>query len=210
MPERMNNRPTVAVVDDDEDVRSSIQALLESVGIQAQLYPSADAYLVDTAATSDLPRCLLLDVRMPGISGMTLLERLTDLGRRPPTIVMTGHGDIPMAVAAMKLGAADFLTKPVNHQLLLDAVQKLLRRQPADAAPQTATPEEAVARWQRLTAREREVFERIAAGDSNKVVAYALDISVRTVETHRARIMEKLDADSLVDLVLLAVQLNKG
>jgi two-component system, LuxR family, response regulator FixJ len=207
----MNEQPLVHIVDDEEDMRTSLRMLLESVGIEATCHPSVDSFLAgyDPGRSPDRPTCLLLDVRMPGVSGMTLLEQLHAQHARLPVIMLTGYGDIPMSVSAMKLGAADFVTKPVNHQQLLDRIQEVLRNHAlqrglpgADIDPQVARE-----RLDSLTPREREIFTRIANGDSNKLIAYDLGISVRTVESHRANIMEKLEARSVVDLVQLALSL---
>ncbi|MFZ0788122.1 MAG: response regulator [Chromatiaceae bacterium] len=149
----------------------------------------------------------MLDVRLPGLSGMALLERLRAERSPLPVIMLTGHGDIDMAVRAMKVGATDFLTKPFSSQILLDRIQDLLRRSSELAAP-LAGPDEAAARFATLTAREREIFDHIVSGDSNKAVARKLGISIRTVESHRASIMEKMEAKTLVDLVLASVQLK--
>jgi two-component system response regulator FixJ len=203
----MNENPEVHVVDDDADVRESLRMLLESVGLRVQVYASADAFLAEYQPGSEYGQCLLLDVRMPGMSGMALLEVLHRDGKRIPTVIITGHGDIPMAVKAMKLGAMDFLTKPYNHQQLVDLVQHALRRD-SQVGDVGVDPSVAASRWNSLTAREKEIFQRIVSGDANKAIAYALDISVRTVESHRSRIMEKMAARSLVDLVLLSVALK--
>lgn len=203
----MKRSPVVYVIDDDPDVRESLRLLLESVDLEAEVFGSADAFLTRSRAGLSLPGCLLLDMRMPGMSGMSLLEQLTEEGAQLPTIVITGHGDIPMAVKAMKLGAVDFVTKPYNHQELLDLVQDVLRRENSRPEPRM-DPQEAQALWQALTPREQEIFERIVRGESNKVIAYDLDISIRTVETHRARIMQKMNARTLVDLVLMSVELK--
>jgi len=205
----MTGSSVVHIVDDDEDVRESLSALLQSVGLQVQVYDSADAFVAGHQATLGRAQCLLLDVRMPGMSGMSLLETLHRNGTMIPTVVITGHGDIAMAVKAMKLGAVDFLTKPYNHQALLELVQRVLRRggrlnnSPVDT-------QDAESRWNSLTTREQEVFKRIVNGEANKAIAYGLDISVRTVESHRSRIMQKTGARSLVDLVLLSVALGKS
>jgi FixJ family two-component response regulator len=207
----MNEQPLVHIVDDEEDMRTSLRMLLESVGIEAACHPSVDSFLAgyDPDRSPDRPTCLLLDVRMPGVSGMSLLEQLHDQHARLPVIMLTGYGDIPMSVSAMKLGAADFVTKPVNHQQLLDRIQEVLRKHAlqrglpgVDIDPQVARE-----RLDSLTPREREIFSRIANGDSNKLIAYDLGISIRTVESHRANIMEKLEARSVVDLVQLALSL---
>jgi two-component system, LuxR family, response regulator FixJ len=197
--------PLVHVVDDDLEMRQSLHMLLRSVAIDGKTYASADEFL---ARYHDLPErasVLLLDVRMPGMSGMTLLQRLRAEHSTLPVIMITGHGDIDMAVRAMKLGARDFITKPFSAQTLLDRIQEVLSQSARSADAQTRA-EDAAARLQGLTRRERDVFERIAAGQPNKVVAHELALSVRTVETHRARIMEKLGAKSLVDLVLLSFE----
>lgn len=203
----------VHVVDDDPDVRESLRMLLESVDIQVATYPDADSFLQAyfNAKQPDCPSCLVLDVRMPGLSGMVLLERLHKEAVHLPVIVLTGHGDIPMSVQAMKLGAVDFLTKPLNHQKLLDLVQSVLRNASLHSKqPVTAVdPRRARESWEKLTRREREIFQHIVQGLPNKSIAIDLGISTRTVETHRARIMEKMQAKSLVDLVLLNLAISR-
>ncbi len=199
----MSDGPLVHVVDDDPDIREALAMLLSSVDLEVRTYASADAFLSAPAEPHRGPACMLLDVRMPGMSGMALLERLNERGTPPPIIVMTGHGDIDMAVRAMKLGAMDFVTKPLAPQALLEKVQDLLRRGPPTAEP-VGEAAAAVA-MESLTSRERQIFDRLVAGASNKAIALDLEISIRTVETHRARIMAKLNAKSLVDLVLIAV-----
>jgi FixJ family two-component response regulator len=167
-------------------------------------YESADAFLASQTIAPGRPAVMLLDVRMPGMSGMTLLERLRTEHASLPVIMITGHGDIDMAVRAMKLGAVDFVTKPFGAQALLDRIQDALRR-PAPVDEPTQGGDETDARLGTLTQREREIFDRIVSGQANKVIALELGISVRTVESHRASIMEKTKANSLVDLVLLSV-----
>jgi FixJ family two-component response regulator len=203
----MSTAPLVHVVDDDPEIRDSLALLLSSVAIEAKTYDSADAFVMDLRASSDRPAVLLLDVRMPGTSGMALLEHLREVHSSLPIIILTGHGDIDMAVRAMKLGAMDFLTKPVASQQLLDLVQQALAqsRKQRDRALST---EEAVRRLETLTAREREIFDRIVGGESNKAIALDLGISIRTVESHRASIMQKLKARTLAELVRMAVCLN--
>jgi FixJ family two-component response regulator len=200
----------VYIVDDDPDVRASLGMLLESVGIKIQTFPDAETFLRMYKSVPGRPSCLMLDVRMPGISGMAALERLHSEKVRLPVIIVTGHGDIPMSVRAMKLGAVDFITKPFNHQEILDLVQTILRDplMQGVATPQGIDQREAIERWEKLSPREREIFSRLVNGDSNKVIGYDLGISVRTVETHRANIMEKLQSRSLVDLVLLSLRLE--
>ena len=202
----------VHVVDDDPDVRESLRMLLESVDIEVATYPDADSFLRVPFKDQPpgRPSCLLLDVRMPGLSGMVLLERLHQESRHLPVIILTGHGDIPMSVQAMKLGAVDFLTKPLNHQKLLDLVQSVLRNPKLQGTQpvNTVDPRSARAKWDSLTRREREIFQFIVKGLPNKTIAIDLGISTRTVETHRARIMEKMQAKSLVDLVLLSLSIH--
>lgn len=204
----MSPSALVYVVDDNPDIRDSIAMLLSTVGIEVTTFASADELLsAFPGEETGRPSCLLLDVRMPGMSGMTLLERFKAEHVRLPTIMITGHGDIDMAVRAMKLGAVDFLTKPFNGQRLLDLVQETLRKaaEPAASARSTEAAGELI---QVLTPREREVFDRIVSGDSNKAIAFDLGVSIRTVETHRARIMQKLGAESVVDLVRLALSVD--
>jgi two-component system, LuxR family, response regulator FixJ len=199
--------PMVHVVDDSAEMRGSLELLLKSVALDTQTYATADEFLVRFGHAPDRSAVLLLDVRMPGMSGMALLERLRAEHPLLPVIMMTGHGDIDMAVRAMKLGAMDFITKPFGSQALLDRIQEVVRRGPEFAAPEPGA-EEAAARLAALTPREREIFDRIVCGTSNKVIALDFGISIRTVESHRANIMEKLKARTLVDLVLISVRLK--
>ena len=203
----MTGVPLVHVVDDDPDIRVALQLLLSSVAIDAITYASADEFLLRFREMPGRPAVLLLDVRLPGLSGMALLERLRAERSPLPVIMLTGHGDIDMAVRAMKAGATDFLTKPFSSQILLDRIQDLLRRSSELAAP-VGGRDEAAARFATLTTREREIFDLIVSGDSNKAVARKLGISIRTVESHRASIMEKMQAKTLVDLVLASVHLK--
>ena len=205
----MSGAPLVHVVDDDPDIRISLQLLLSSVAIDAITYASADEFLLRFREMPGRPAVLLLDVRLPGLSGMALLERLRAERSPLPVIMLTGHGDIDMAVRAMKAGATDFLTKPFSSQILLDRIQDLLRRS-SELAARVGGPDEAAARFATLTAREREIFDHIVSGDSNKAVARKLGISIRTVESHRASIMEKMEAKTLVDLVLASVHLKNA
>ena len=206
----MSAVPLVHVVDDNPSLRDSLQMLLTSVAIDAKTYASSDEFLLHFRETPDRPTVVLLDVRMPGMSGMMLLEHLRSEHPSLPVIMITGHGDIDMAVRAMKLGAVDFITKPFSAQVLLDRIQDVVRRtwDPAPAAVMGA--EEAAARLATLTARERAVFDRIVSGDANKVIAHDFGISVRTVESHRANVMQKLGAKTLVDLVLVSVSLRSA
>jgi len=205
----MTGSARVHVVDDDPDMRDSLRMLLESVDVEVVTYGCVEDFLEVWPAQVDGPACLLLDVRMPGRSGMSLLEQLSEQDALPPTIVLTGHGDVPMAVKAMKLGAVDFVTKPFKHQDLLDAVQGVLRRASRMPTAPKMFQEDARRLWKQLTSREQEVFHWIVQGISNKVIAAELDISTRTVESHRARIMEKMHARNLVELVLISVALDE-
>jgi len=203
----MAEAPLVHVVDDDEAVRNSLELLLESAGFRVRTYDSAKSLL---AASPDLVAgCVLTDVRMPEMDGLELQRRLTELGTRIPVIVMTGHGDVPIAVEAMKAGAADFLEKPFDDVQLLGSVNSAL------AASQHAREEaeavaEIAARLASLTPREREVMDRLVAGQPNKAIAYDLGSSPRTVEVHRARVMEKMRAHSLPELVRMAIAVERA
>jgi len=203
----VNAMPLVHVIDDNADVRSSLELLLKSVAIDAQTYATADEFLHELGQAPNRPGVLLLDVRMPGMSGMTLLERLRSEHPSLRVVMMTGHGDIDMAVRAMKLGAIDFISKPFSSQDLLDRIQDVVR-QTLDTGVPDVSASVAAARLATLTAREREIFDRIVAGDANKVIAIDLGVSVRTVESHRASIMEKMKAKTLVDLVLASVSVR--
>lgn len=200
----MTPTPFVHVVDDDLEMRQSLHMLLRSVSIDGKTYESADDFLSRYQGQPDRPSILLLDVRMPGMSGMTLLKQLRCEHAYLPVVVITGHGDIEMAVRAMKLGARDFITKPFSAQHLLDRIHEVLDQAERDCDAQ-ARAEVAAKRLQGLTKREREIFDRIVSGQSNKAIALDLGLSVRTVETHRARIMEKMEVKTLVDLVLLSM-----
>jgi FixJ family two-component response regulator len=192
----------VFVVDDDYDVRNSLALLLRSVGIEARCFDTAEALLA--ALGADSTGCVVTDVRMPGMSGLELQQELARRGLALPLIMITGHADVPMAVAAMKSGALDFLEKPFSDQALIDRVQAALR---LDAARRERRGAEAAAheRLAALTPREREVMERVIAGKPNKIVARELQVSTRTVEIHRARVMEKMGARSLAELVRIVL-----
>ncbi len=195
----------VHVIDDDEAVRNSLELLLESAGFSVRTYASAMAFL---AAAASVDGCVLTDVRMPEMDGLELQRRLTELGIRIPVIVMTGHGDVPIAVEALKAGATDFREKPFNDEQLLAAVREALTASRRAREEQAAVAAIA-ARQSTLTPREREVMARLVAGQPNKVIAYDLGSSPRTVEVHRARVMEKMGARSLPDLVRMAIALER-
>ncbi|MCB1823225.1 MAG: response regulator transcription factor [Candidatus Competibacteraceae bacterium] len=190
--------PTVFLIDDDQAVRDAVGLLLGATGLNVESFASAADFLKSDGFRR--PGCLLLDVRMPGMSGLDLQKQLQDQGHRLPIIFMTGHGDVPMATRAMKAGAFDFIEKPFQGQTLLARVREALERDARELRRQ-AQRNEAAARLARLSPREREVLERVAAGQYNKVIAAELGISLSTVEIHRKRVMEKLEADSLSDLI---------
>jgi len=191
----------VHVIDDDEAVRQSIEFLLRTAGVTARTYDSASTFL-NALPTID-PGCIITDVRMPGISGIDLLRRLGEMRIKMPVIVITGHGDVPLAVEAMKIGAVDFLEKPFEDELLLGSVRSALNRSQENAA-RDAERAEVEARLSTLTNREREVLEGLVAGKPNKVIAFDLAISPRTVEIYRANVMTKMGAGSLSELVRMA------
>ena len=203
----MTGQPTIFIVDDDEGVRESLQALLEAEGFAAETFASASAFLAgDTAAR---PACLIADIRMPDMDGLELQEELVRRKAGLPVIVVTGHGDVPLAVRAMKAGAIDFLEKPYDETVLLGSLRRALA-EAEEATERAAAVQEAEARLATLTDRERQVLDLLAAGRPNKVIAYELDISPRTVEIHRARVMEKMRAKSLAELVRMVVALQPG
>lgn len=188
----------VFVVDDDQAVRDSLQQLLQAVGLRVQTYASAQDFLA--AYQADTPGCLVLDIRMPGMGGLDLQAQLVQEGVQLPIIFLTGHGDVPAAVRALKAGAMDFLQKPVNSQSLLDLVQQAIRRD-AEIRATSAEQAEITRRLATLTVREREVLDMMVAGKANKVIAVELAISERTVEFHRGKIMKKMGVRSLAELV---------
>jgi len=189
---------TVFIVDDDPDIRESLAMLLDSSGYSAKAFESAVAFLA-----SDAPNamgCLIVDIRMPDMDGLQLQKELVARRSPLPVIVMTGHGDIAIAVQAMKAGAVDFLEKPFDDTVLLESVQRALD-QATSAVSHTNAALDAQMRMAELTDRERQVLDLIVAGKANKVIAYELSISPRTVEIHRSRVMEKMGAANLADLV---------
>jgi two-component system, LuxR family, response regulator FixJ len=198
--------PVVFIVDDDEAVRSSLRLLLKSVGLVPSALASAREFLdkYDPAQ----PGCLVLDVRMPELSGLELQEQLNLKGAVLPVIFITGHGDVPMAVEAMQAGAFDFLQKPFRDQDLIDRIQRALDR---DRTNRAALDERTLIRerLQSLTPREREVLAMVTSGKANKIMAADLGVSQRTVEIHRARVMEKMSAASLAQLVRMVMDLDE-
>jgi FixJ family two-component response regulator len=197
--------PTVFIVDDDDAVRNSLRLLMKSVNIAAQTAASAQEFLANF--NPDHPGCLVLDVRMPGMSGLELQQKLSLQGAMIPVIFITGHGDIPMAVEAMQHGAFDFLPKPFRDQDLIDRVQRALQRD-AENRGKVHHKDAIRQRYASLTPREREVLELVTQGKANKVMAGDLGVSQRTVEIHRARVMEKMEARSLAELVRMMMELQ--
>ncbi|OGB31260.1 MAG: hypothetical protein A3F78_20560 [Burkholderiales bacterium RIFCSPLOWO2_12_FULL_61_40] len=193
-----NREQTVFVVDDEVSVRNSLKWLLESVQIPVQTFESGHAFLA--AHTDNRHGCIVLDVRMPGMSGLELMKRLHNMGLRAPIIFLSAHGDVPMAVQALKDGAFDFLEKPYNNQRFLDCVQSALERDALNRLNRNAD-EELLERLKNLTVREQEIINLVVAGKSNKEIGKLLNISHKTVEAHRGRLMAKMGVNNLVDLV---------
>jgi len=195
----------VFVIDDDESIREALHSLIRSVGLRVATFPSAHEFL--QSKRPDVPACLILDVRMPGLSGLDLQRDLTEGNIHIPIIFITGHGDIPMSVRAMKAGAVEFLTKPFRDQDLLDAIQQALDRD-RHARSQQADSADLRNRFHTLTPRETEVFELVVKGLLNKQIALRLGTSEITIKLHRRQVMEKMQADSLADLVRMSERLN--
>jgi two-component system, LuxR family, response regulator FixJ len=198
----MTADPDVHVIDDDEAVRESIDFLLRSAGLSVRTYDSAASFL--DAAPTIAAGCIITDVRMPGLSGIDLLRRLQEMQIGLPVIVITGHGDVPLAVEAMKCGAVDFLEKPFDDDVMLASVRSALNRSEESAAIESERADIG-ARIAALTQRERDVLEGLVAGHPNKIIAFKLEISPRTVEIYRANLMTKMKAGSLSELVRMAL-----
>jgi two-component system response regulator FixJ len=190
----------VFVVDDDEAVRDSMQLLLEANGHQVQVFEAARHALEACAGTA--PACIITDIRMPEMDGLQFQEQLAKTHRDIPVIVITGHGDVPLAVRAMKAGAADFIEKPFSHETILASIAATMTKPASEIDPDVQ------ARLEALTPREREVLELLVVGHPNKVIAHRLDISPRTVEVHRARVLDKMKVRSLPELVRIAMRVG--
>lgn len=201
----MSSSPTVFVVDDDAALRDSIQFLLEPEDLQVACFESGVAFR--KCYDNKKPGCILLDVLMPDLSGLDLLEELSKDPLAPPVLLITGHGDVPMAVRALKAGAFDFIEKPFSPEMLIDCIRRALDQ---DARHRESQVElgSIIERYERLTARERQVFRLVVDGNPNKVIAAELGLSQKTVEVHRAHVMEKMEATSFAHLVKMSVRLD--
>lgn len=203
----MSTEPTVFIVDDDSEVRDALKLLMASVGLPAETYGSAKEFLENFDPKR--PGCLLLDIRMPGMSGLDLQAQLAEHPIHPPIVIITGHGDVPMAVRAVQAGAVDFIEKPFHDQTLLDSVHKAIE-QDAARRGEALLIADIQARHERLTPREKEVLDQVIAGKRNKVIASELGVSMSTVEAHRAKVMEKMEAESLSDLMRMMLSLGSS
>jgi len=198
----MDNSAVIHLIDDDEAVRQALAFLLATAGHAVRVYESGEAFL--SAAGTVQPGCIVSDVRMPGIDGLALQRRLKEIGVTLPVVIMTGHADVPLAVEAMKAGAVDFIEKPFDDEVLLSAIRVALTRQ--DETSRLSAESEAVrSKIELLSERERQVLDGLVAGHPNKTIAYDLALSPRTVEVHRANLMLKMGANSLSDLVRMAM-----
>lgn len=202
----MSNNQTVFLVDDEPDVRASLSMLIRSIGLTPECYDTPKAYL--EAYDPERSGCLILDMRMPGMSGLQLQEKLSAMGLHPPIIMISGHGEIPNAVQAVQRGAIDFLQKPISDQLLLDRIQQALQMDIENRENHNISSE-AQSRYDRLTRRERQVLTGVIAGKLNKTIAGELDVSTRTIEIHRANLMEKMQAKSLSALVQMVANVEE-
>jgi two-component system response regulator TtrR len=202
----MNAKPVIHVVDDDEAMRDSLTWLLDGERYAVRTYASGEDFLARHAASS-ASACVILDIRMPGISGVEVHEQLTRRGASTPVIFVTGHGDVPMAVEAIKRGAFDFIEKPFSETKLVAIIDRALEED-ARKAGQNSAQTGTTLRLARLSPREREVLDLVIAGKMNKTIADAMNISIKTVEAHRAKVMDKMGAKSLAELVQLVVQVR--
>jgi len=203
----MTHVPTVCIVDDDKAVRDSLQWLVESVGLKAKTYESAQRFLEEVGQEDC--GCAVVDIRLPGMSGLDLQDRLNERGLEIPTLIITGHADVPVAVRAMKAGAVDFIEKPFSNQMLLDRIRDALEQDDVHRA-EAAEVEEVEKRLARLTPREYEVMQLVVQGRLNKQIAGDLGLSHKTIEVHRAHVMEKMEAETLAELVRMAVAVENA
>jgi FixJ family two-component response regulator len=201
-----NQRPTIFVVDDDSAVRDALKLLLRSVGQSVETYGAGTEFL--ESYSEDRPGCLVLDIRMPGMSGLELQQKLNEKHSILPIIFITGHGDVPMAVEAMQAGAVDFIQKPFRDQDLIDRINQALEKDTSNRAA-LGERNDIRRRLETLTPREREVLDLVVHGKANKVIAGDLKLSQRTVEIHRARVMEKMQASSLAHLVRMVLEVGQ-
>ncbi len=198
----MHSNPTVFVVDDDPAIRESLRWLIESVGLNVKIFTTAQEFLGEYDPSN--PGCLVLDIRMPGMSGLDLQNELATRHINIPILIITGHAEVPVAVRAMKAGALDFIEKPFSDQLLLDRIRRAIEKD-GEVRRAHSQHAEVAARLAQLTPREREVMDLVIAGKANKVIASELGLSPKTVEVHRAHVMKKMQVDSLADLVRLGM-----
>jgi two-component system response regulator FixJ len=199
--------PVVHVIDDDDSARDSLAFLLDCAGLKVQTYPSAIAFLENVAGMAH--GCIVTDVRMPEMNGVELVGKLKEMGVADPVIVITGHADVPMAIEAMKKGVADFIEKPFSDEAILTAVHSALAKS-GTLLERQAQMESIRARIDSLSQREREVLDGLIEGKANKVIAFDLEISARTVEVYRANVMAKMQARSLSELVRMVMQVSGG
>lgn len=202
----MSDQQLVYVIDDDEALRDSVRLFLVNEGLSVKAYGAADAFLAEAGALR--PGCVVTDVRMPGMSGIDLLSQIASRGLSLPVIVITGHADVPLAVRAMKQGAIDLLEKPFKAEELIGAVRRALAL--GGAQPPDTSRDIALARRAMLSARESEVLDRLIKGQPNKIIAYEMGISPRTVEVHRANVMKKTQAGSLSELVRMFLSADRS